>query len=198
MRKRQSEFTDPASLTAESSRRPLANLQLKGKHLCENDRGKRGESKNESDNCGSGSRGVCLPTGARSVRRNAKDPEVKLEFEVASIKRSALPGRGASRLGRQGGPGSGRSGRVSYAFSTIRDLIVDAYGVKPSQVSGGPKWLDSSNDLTSWPSCPRVPRRNRSRSCCKLSLRSVSSSRCIAKRKSCRSTRWWWALKVPS
>jgi uncharacterized protein (TIGR03435 family) len=74
---------------------------------------------------------------------NAKAPEAKLEFEVASIKLSALPGRGVIRLGRQGGPGSRDPGRVTYAFSTIRDLIVDAYGVKPSQVSGGPKWLDS-------------------------------------------------------
>ena len=110
---------------------------------------------------------VCPLVHAQSAA-NAKDPEVKLEFEVASIKRSALPGRGASRLGRQGGPGSGDPGRVSYAFSTIRDLIVDAYGVKPSQVSGGPKWLDSERfDIMA--KFPRVPRRNRSRSCCKLS-----------------------------
>src|SRR5215471_3615976 len=74
---------------------------------------------------------------------NAKAAEAKLEFEVASIKPSGLPGRGVIRLGRQSGPGSGNPGRVTYAFSTIRDLIVDAYGVKPSQVSGGPKWLDS-------------------------------------------------------
>lgn len=44
---------------------------------------------------------------------------------------------------RQGGPDSRNPGRVTYTFSTIRDLIVDAYGVKRNQVSGGPGWLDS-------------------------------------------------------
>jgi hypothetical protein len=58
------------------------------------------------------------------------DPlETKLEFEVASIKPSAPPGRGVIRMGRQGGPGSGDPVRVTYTFSTIRDLLVDAYGV---------------------------------------------------------------------
>ena len=47
------------------------------------------------------------------------------------------------RLGQQGGPGSGDPGRVTYTFSTIRDLMVDAYSVKRYQISGGPNWLDS-------------------------------------------------------
>lgn len=68
----------------------------------------------------------------------------KLEFEVASIKPSVMPsGRGVIRIGPPGGPGSADPGRVNYTFSTIRDLMVNAYEVKRYQVSGGPNWLDS-------------------------------------------------------
>jgi len=73
----------------------------------------------------------------------AKPAEAKLEFEVASIKPSAQPGRGVIRLDPKGGPGSGDPGRVTYTFTTILNLMVDAYSVKRYQVSGGPKWLDS-------------------------------------------------------
>ncbi len=74
----------------------------------------------------------------------------KLEFEVASIKPAVMPGgRGMIRLGPQGGPGSGDPGRVSYTLSTIRDLMVIAYGVQRYQISGGPNWLDSERfDIT--------------------------------------------------
>lgn len=74
---------------------------------------------------------------------DGKPAEAKLEFEVASIKPSALPGRGPIRFGPQGGPGGGDPGRVTYTFSTIRDLMVNAYGVKRYQISGGPNWLNS-------------------------------------------------------
>jgi len=67
----------------------------------------------------------------------------KLEFEVASIKPSPLPGRGPIRLGQKGGPGSADPGRVTYTFTTLLNLMADAYGVKRYQISGGPKWLDS-------------------------------------------------------
>ena len=85
---------------------------------------------------------LCSVVHAQSST-NAKAAEAKLEFEVASIKPSALPGRGAIRVGQRGGPGGGDPGRVIYAFSTIRDLMADAYGVKQNQISGGPNWLDS-------------------------------------------------------
>jgi uncharacterized protein (TIGR03435 family) len=84
---------------------------------------------------------LCCLAHAQSA--NAQAAETKLEFEVASIKPSALRGAAVIRLGRQGGPGSGDPGRVTYTFSTIRDLILDAYGVKRNQLSGGPNWLDS-------------------------------------------------------
>lgn len=86
---------------------------------------------------------LCWLAHAQSAA-NAKPAEAKLGFEVASVKPSALPaGKGVIRLGLQGGPGSGDPGRVTYTFSTIRDLMVDAYSVKRSQISGGPNWLDS-------------------------------------------------------
>jgi uncharacterized protein (TIGR03435 family) len=74
---------------------------------------------------------------------DSKPAAAKLEFEVASIKPSTLPGRGVIRKVPPGGPGRGDPGRVTYTFSTIRDLMVDAYSVKRYQISGGPNWLDS-------------------------------------------------------
>lgn len=75
---------------------------------------------------------------------DAKAAGGKLEFEVASIKPSEPPsGRGMIRVGGKGGPGSDDPGRVTYSFTRIRDLMVDAYGVKHYQISGGPNWLDS-------------------------------------------------------
>ena len=128
--------------------------------------------------------------------RDAKPAEAKLEFEVASIKPSALPGHGVIRLGPQGGPGSGDPGRVTYTFSTIRDLMVDAYGVKRNQISGGPNWLDSERfDIVA-----KVP-AGATKEQVKVMLQNLMAevrSRCTAKPKSCRCTRWWWAPKVPS
>ena len=72
----------------------------------------------------------------------AHSQSAKVEFEVASIKPSAPPGHGPIRLGRQGGPGTGEPGRITYAFTTIRDLIVEAYSIRRSQVSG-PNSLDA-------------------------------------------------------
>ncbi len=85
---------------------------------------------------------LCSLVNAQSAA-DAKPAEANLEFEVASIKPSAPPGRGVIRKGPPGGPGSGDPGRITYTFSTIRDLMVDAYSVKRYQVSAGPKWLDS-------------------------------------------------------
>jgi uncharacterized protein (TIGR03435 family) len=84
---------------------------------------------------------LCSVVHAQSAA-DAKPAEAKLEFEVASIKPSAQSGR-VFRLDPKGGPGSGDPGRVTYAFTTILNLMVDAYSVKRYQVSGGPKWLDS-------------------------------------------------------
>ena len=66
-----------------------------------------------------------------------------LKFEVASVKPAAPPAGGVIRPGPQGGPGSADPARLTYSFSTLRDLLVDAYSVKRSQISGAPNWLDS-------------------------------------------------------
>ena len=81
---------------------------------------------------------LCSLVHAQSAA-DAKPAEAKLEFEVASIKPSALSGRDLIK----GGPGSDDPSRVTYTFTTILNLMVDAYNVKRYQVSGGPKWLDS-------------------------------------------------------
>jgi uncharacterized protein (TIGR03435 family) len=84
----------------------------------------------------------CSLTYAQSAA-DAKPAAVEPEFEVASVKPSVLPGSGGIRLGLRGGPGSGDPGRVTYSFSTLRDLMVEAYSVKRSQIAGVPNWVDS-------------------------------------------------------
>jgi uncharacterized protein (TIGR03435 family) len=75
---------------------------------------------------------------------NAKPAEAKLEFDASSVKPAVLPaGNSLIRPGPQGGPGSADPGRLIYSFTTLRDLIMDAYGVKRPQISGAPNWLDS-------------------------------------------------------
>jgi len=66
-------------------------------------------------------------------------------FEVATIKPAAPPvtsmgpGGGmrmAFRGGSQGGPGTPNPGQITYNGSTIKSLLVTAYGVKSYQISG--------------------------------------------------------------
>jgi uncharacterized protein (TIGR03435 family) len=73
-----------------------------------------------------------------------------LAFDVASIKPSTLLAGG--RGGRGGGRGVGGRGRSGLVFTpgmisapsiTARQLILQAYQLKPYQLSGGPDWLDS-------------------------------------------------------
>lgn len=85
---------------------------------------------------------LCSPGNAQSAT-DSRPAEAKPEFEVASIKPSVLPGRGAIRLGMRGGPGSADPGRVTYTLSTVRDLMADAYDVQRNQILGGPSWLDT-------------------------------------------------------
>jgi uncharacterized protein (TIGR03435 family) len=57
-------------------------------------------------------------------------------FEVASVK----PGNPDSHLIRSSiSPG----GRLNAGNVTLRTLIEDAYQLKPFQLTGGPRWLDS-------------------------------------------------------
>jgi uncharacterized protein (TIGR03435 family) len=67
-----------------------------------------------------------------------------LTFEVASIKPWVQPSGNMIMMGRggRGGPGSSDPGRVRYTAISLKNLLVNAYGVKAYQISG-PSWLDS-------------------------------------------------------
>ena len=74
---------------------------------------------------------------------DGKSDDPKLEFEVATVKPSPLPGNGFIRIGPPGGPGTSDPGRMNFQFTTVRDLMANAYDVKRFQISGGPDWMDS-------------------------------------------------------
>ncbi len=72
-------------------------------------------------------------------------------FEVASIKPAAPPAtsmgpgggmRMMMRVGIRGGPGTDDPGQITYSGMSMRNLLVNAYGVKTYQISG-PSWIDS-------------------------------------------------------
>jgi uncharacterized protein (TIGR03435 family) len=72
-------------------------------------------------------------------------------FEVATIKAAAPPAtsigpgggmRIAMLMGAHGGPGTSDPGQITYSNMAIKNLVVDAYGVKTYQVSG-PNWMDT-------------------------------------------------------
>ena len=68
--------------------------------------------------------------------------EGKPEFEVASVKPAVLDPGGRIRVMMRGGPGSPDPGQVTYSGVSLKDLLTNAYGVKPFQITG-PGWLDS-------------------------------------------------------
>jgi uncharacterized protein (TIGR03435 family) len=68
--------------------------------------------------------------------------ELRLEFEVASVKPAAPPTDGRIRIAMAGGPGSPDPGRINFEFVNLRQVLTRAYGVKSYQISG-PDWLDS-------------------------------------------------------
>lgn len=70
----------------------------------------------------------------------------KLEFEVASVRTVGPVERGVPQGLVSGGPGSDDPGRITYAHSTMQQLIVAAYGVGRDQISG-PDWV-SEQGLT--------------------------------------------------
>lgn len=65
-------------------------------------------------------------------------------FEVASVKPASPPARqsGIRRVTSHGGPGTDDPGQITYANAALKQLIIDAYGVKLYQVSG-PDWLET-------------------------------------------------------
>src|ERR1700722_3983486 len=72
-------------------------------------------------------------------------------FEVATIKPAAPPAtsmgagggmRFAIRMGAQGGPGTSDPGQITYSNLPLKNLLVNAFGVKTYQISG-PAWIDT-------------------------------------------------------
>lgn len=68
----------------------------------------------------------------------------RLEFEAASLKRSAPPGNGPIRFGApQGGPGTNDPGRITYTNATLSFLLTASYGLRRNQIVGVQQWMDS-------------------------------------------------------
>jgi uncharacterized protein (TIGR03435 family) len=72
----------------------------------------------------------------------AQSPDGPPAFEVASVKPAAPPTEGRFRIGMSGGPGSADPGQLTYTNVTLKNVLMNAYGVKGYQISG-PSWLDS-------------------------------------------------------
>jgi uncharacterized protein (TIGR03435 family) len=49
---------------------------------------------------------------------------------------------GTLSVGSHGGPGTADPGQMNWTNITLVNLLVQAYDVKPSQIVGGPAWLD--------------------------------------------------------
>ena len=63
-------------------------------------------------------------------------------FEVASVKPAAPITGNAIRVMMRGGPGTPDPGQITYTNVTVKNVLMNAYGVKGFQISG-PGWLDS-------------------------------------------------------
>jgi uncharacterized protein (TIGR03435 family) len=70
-------------------------------------------------------------------------PAAPLTFDVATIKSSEPPEPGKPMFfGTRGGPGSADPGQINATRTTLKQLLMSAYGMKPYQITG-PPWLDS-------------------------------------------------------
>jgi uncharacterized protein (TIGR03435 family) len=72
----------------------------------------------------------------------AQTAENSPSFEVASVKPAAPITGNAIRVMMRGGPGSPDPGQITYSNVTLKNVVMNAYGVKGFQISG-PGWLDS-------------------------------------------------------
>jgi uncharacterized protein (TIGR03435 family) len=67
----------------------------------------------------------------------------QFNFEVASFKPAQPPAGGPFRSGEFGGPGKGDPGLISYSYMTLARLVMEAYGIDASQLSG-PDWITTT------------------------------------------------------
>ena len=72
----------------------------------------------------------------------AQTAENSPTFEVASVKPAAPITGNTIRVMMRGGPGSPDPGQITYTNVTVKNVLMNAYGVKGFQISG-PGWLDS-------------------------------------------------------
>ncbi|MGD1069242.1 MAG: TIGR03435 family protein [Bryobacteraceae bacterium] len=79
--------------------------------------------------------------------------DAKPHFEVATIKPSQPDAKGSSILVGRGG-----SNLFTTTNTTLKDLIVFAYGLHARQVTGGPAWIENDKyDLSGKPDLDGIP-----------------------------------------
>jgi uncharacterized protein (TIGR03435 family) len=81
---------------------------------------------------------VIFTSGAAFAQTAENSPT----FEVASVKPAAPIIGNTIRVMMRGGPGSPDPGQITYNNVTVKNLLMNAYGVKGFQISG-PSWVDS-------------------------------------------------------
>jgi uncharacterized protein (TIGR03435 family) len=68
-----------------------------------------------------------------------------LQFDVASVKPFVPPVEVAQRMvfrGRRGGPGTDDPGQITWDGGTMKNILVNAFGIKNYQIAG-PEWINS-------------------------------------------------------
>lgn len=75
---------------------------------------------------------LLIPVAAHTQQQ----PSARVEFEVVSVK----PGDPASRGSSSGSP----PGRLTMRNTTLKNLVMSAYGLNEFQITGGPAWMDSA------------------------------------------------------
>jgi uncharacterized protein (TIGR03435 family) len=85
------------------------------------------------------SAGLVVLTSCAAFAQTAENPPT---FEVASVKPAAPIIGNRIMVGMRGGPGTPDPGQITYNNVTVKDVLMNAYGVKGFQISG-PGWLGS-------------------------------------------------------
>ena len=67
---------------------------------------------------------------------SAQQPAAKIEFEVASVKAGDPLDPGMSVHSSEGG--------IVLKNNTLRNILLNAYKLRPDQIEGGPKWMESA------------------------------------------------------
>ena len=79
--------------------------------------------------------------------------DAKPVFDVSTVKLSGPDSRGSSTLVGRGG-----SNFFTTTNTSLKDLIIFAYGLHAKQVSGGPSWMETEHfDITGKPDLPGMP-----------------------------------------